>query len=139
VHEALLPRGARARRGFSGSSTSNRTEAAYLASNEVWCLRRGDELLAELLVTGGDFPWLSASVRATPAFEDVRPLFAEELRLLDRLDEDAEAWEAAYDRVRLEVSLERPDGFAVPEFLLHVDGKDAWWRWSDDPFPEDDR
>jgi hypothetical protein len=94
--------------------------------------------VAELLVTGGDFPWLNATVRATPAFGEVRPLFAEELRLLGRLDEDPEAWEAAYDRVRLEVSLVRPDGFAVPEFLLHVDGKDAWWRWSDEPFAEDD-
>jgi hypothetical protein len=108
------------------------------ANDPVWRLRRGDELVAELVVTGGDLPWLNASVRATAAFDELRPLFAEELRLLDRLDQDTEAWEAAYDRVRQEVSLERPDGFAVPGFLLHVDGEDAWWRWTDEPFPRDD-
>jgi hypothetical protein len=109
-----------------------------MANDSVWHLRRGDQLVAELVVTGGDFPWLSATVRATPAFDELRPLFAEELRLLDRLDQDVEAWEAAYDRIRQEVILERPDGFAVPEFLLHIDGQDAWWRWSDEPFLGDD-
>ena len=29
-----------------------------------------------------------------------------------------------------------PDGRPVPEFLLHVDGDDAWWRWSDEPFTQ---
>jgi len=109
-----------------------------MANDSVWRLRRGDELVAELVVTGGDFPWLNATVRATPEFDELRPLFAEELRLLDQLDHDVEAWEAAYDRVRQAVILERPDGFAVPEFLLHVDGGDAWWRWSEEPFPGDD-
>ncbi|MBO0822801.1 MAG: hypothetical protein J2P27_02955 [Actinobacteria bacterium] len=109
-----------------------------MAGDSVWRLRRGDELVAELVVTGGDFPWLNATVRATPAFDELRPLFVEELSLLDRLDQDVEAWEAAYDRVRREVILERPDGFAVPEFLLHVDGEDAWWRWSDESFPGND-
>jgi hypothetical protein len=109
-----------------------------MANDPVWRLRRGDELVAELVVTGGDFPWLNAIVRATPAFDELRPRFVEELRLLDRLDQDVVAWEAIYDRIRQEVILERPDGFAVPEFLLHVDGEDAWWRWSDEPFPGDD-
>jgi hypothetical protein len=123
--------------GEAGHSTSNRTGMG-MANDQVWRLYRGDELVAELVVTGADFPWLNATVRATPAFDELRPLFLEELRLLDRLDPDAEAWEAVYDRVRQEVSLERPDGFAVPEFLLHVDGEDAWWRWSDEPFPGDE-
>lgn len=117
--------------GFKSTGT-------WVANDRVWRLRRGNELVAELAVTGGDFPWLNATVRATPAFDELRPLFVDELRLLDRLDQDVEAWEAAYDRVRREVILERPDGFAVPEFLLHVDGEEAWWRWSDEPFPRDD-
>jgi hypothetical protein len=49
-------------------------------------------------------------------------------------DDDDDAWEAAYDRVRAAVSLIAPDGQAVPEFLLHIEGQDAWWRWSDEPF-----
>ena len=109
-----------------------------MANDSVWRPRRGDAIIAELVVTGGDLPWLNATVRATPAFDELRPLFVEELRLLDRLDQDVEAWEAAYDRVRREVILERPDAFAVPEFLLHVDGEYARWRSGDEPFPGDD-
>jgi hypothetical protein len=25
-----------------------------------------------------------------------------------------------------------PDGRDVPEWLLHIDGDEAWWRWADD-------
>jgi hypothetical protein len=32
---------------------------------DTWRLVRGDELLAELVVTGGDFPWPNAEVRPT--------------------------------------------------------------------------
>ena len=43
-------------------------------SGEVWKLYAGDELVAELVVTGGDFPWLDARVDARPSFEPLRPL-----------------------------------------------------------------
>ena len=102
----------------------------------VWRLVDEQGLLAALVVTGGDFPWLNAEVRATRQFERVRPLFEEELRRLDHLDEDPASWEAAYDRIRQAVRLLAPDGRPVPEFLLHIDGRDAWWRWSDEPFPD---
>jgi hypothetical protein len=36
--------------------------------------------------------------------------------------------------LRAVVSLAGPDGIAVPEYLLHVDGEQAWWRWADEPF-----
>jgi hypothetical protein len=101
----------------------------------TWRLYRDQELLGELVVTDPDQPWLNARFHATPAFETVRPLFAEELRLLDAIDDDYEAWEAAYDRIQDVVSLAAPDGRRVPEFLLHIQGQDAWWRWSDEPFP----
>jgi len=71
-----------------------------------------------------------------PGFGQVRPLFEEELSRLDHMDEDPQAWEAAYQRIRDAVCLIAPDGRAVPEFLLHIDGQDAWWRWSDEPFGE---
>ena len=48
-------------------------------------MRRGEEIIAELVVTGGDFPWLNALVRPTPGFEEVRPLFQEEPRALERM------------------------------------------------------
>jgi hypothetical protein len=103
-------------------------------TDQAWTLYRGDELIADLVVNGGDFPWLNADVRPHPGFEDVRPLFDEELRLLDDVDNHVEEWEAAYEKVRAAVTLKYPDGGEVPEFLLHIDKGEAWWRWSDEAF-----
>jgi hypothetical protein len=105
-------------------------------AERVWQLLRGDELLAELVVTGGDFPWLNAEVRPTAGFAEVRPLFDDELMRLELLDDDPEPWDAADRRIREAACLVAPDGRPVPEFLLHIQGADAWWRWSDEPFPE---
>jgi hypothetical protein len=57
---------------------------------------------------------------------------------LELIDDDPEPWEAAYQRIREAVRLLAPDGEPVPESLLHIQGTDAWWRWSDEPFPETD-
>ncbi len=54
-------------------------------AERVWQLVRGDELLAELVVTGGDFPWLNAEVRPAAGFAEVRPLSGDELRRLELL------------------------------------------------------
>ncbi len=105
-------------------------------ADRVWQLVCGDELLAELVVTGGDFPWLNAKLRPAAGFEEVRQLFEDELRWLDLLDDEPEQWEAAYGRIREAVRLLQPDGRPVPEFLLHIEGEDAWWRWSDEPFAD---
>lgn len=107
--------------------------------SDPWSLHRRDDgrLLAELAVTGGDFPWLNARVDAQEELAQVRPLFAEELRLLDHIDDDAESWGRAYQVIRNAVTLRYPDGSEVPEFLLHLDGDNAWWRWSDEPFDDD--
>ncbi|MEG3632568.1 hypothetical protein [Micromonospora palythoicola] len=104
----------------------------------AWTLHRrdGGGVLAELVVNGGDFPWLNARVDPGEGLAQFRPLFAEELRLLDAIDEDVESWERAYEAVRNAVTLRYPDGQEVPEFLLHLDGDEAWWRWSDEPFDE---
>ncbi|MCO8270762.1 hypothetical protein M1L60_09160 [Actinoplanes sp. TRM 88003] len=98
--------------------------------DEVWTLHRRDDdlLLAELSVTDQDFPWLYARVEPRGGLDDLRPLFAEELRLLEQV----EAWEAAYDAISAAVTLRYPDGQVVPEFLLHLEGDEAWWRWIDD-------
>src|ERR1035441_914625 len=66
---------------------------------------RGGELVAGLVVTGGDFPWLNARVRPAAGFAEVQPLFEDELRQLDHLDEDPAPWQAAYDRIRQAVRL----------------------------------
>ncbi|XVU20958.1 hypothetical protein ACQPZJ_27225 [Actinoplanes sp. CA-054009] len=101
----------------------------------VWQLRRRADgrVLADLVVTDADFPWLYARVDGRPGLDEVRPLFAEELRLLEQVDENVEAWERAYDAVAAAVALRSPDRADVAEFLLHLDGDEAWWRWSDEP------
>ena len=105
-------------------------------SEQVWRLMQSEELLAELIVTGGDFSWLNARIRAMPGFEAVWPLLEEELRALKNIDDDLGSSQAGYDRIRRVVSLHYPEGRPVPEFLLHVDGEVAWWRWSDESFTQ---
>jgi hypothetical protein len=36
------------------------------------------------------------------------------------------------------VRLLAPDGQQIPEFLVHIKGVDDWWRWSDEPFGEEE-
>jgi hypothetical protein len=102
----------------------------------TWWLYRQEELIAELVVTGSDFPWLEARVEPRRGLEALRPLFAEELALVesDRLDD--ERWEAVHRRLRRRLRLVDPDGGEPAEFLLHVDGDKAWWRWNEEPFNE---
>jgi hypothetical protein len=52
----------------------------------VWQLVRSDEILAEHVVNGGDFPWLSAEVRSAAGFAEAQPLFGDELRERELLD-----------------------------------------------------
>jgi len=91
-------------------------------SGRVWHLVRGDELLAELVVTGGDFPWLNARVRPAAGFAEIRPLFDEELRRLESIGDEPERWEAAYRRIREEVRLLASDGQTgcIPQVGLAV-------------------
>jgi hypothetical protein len=104
----------------------------------IWRVVRGDEVLADLVVTDGDFPWLTGEVRPGAGFAEVRQIFDDESRWADVMDQEPEQWEAAYHRVRAAVSLVAPDGCPVPEFLLHIEGARAWWRWSDEPFPDEE-
>jgi hypothetical protein len=133
--------------GFGGShgTVGNRGTSAVASlvvvsySGGVWTLHRRDDgrIIADLAVTSADFPWLNARVDPRDGLEEVLPLFAEELFRLDRIDDDTESWEQAYNAIRTVVTLRYPEGQEVPEFLLHIDGDEAWWRWSDEPFDED--
>jgi hypothetical protein len=119
----LIDGGAEARVGFLG---------------EVWCLFRGEEPVGEILIDDADFPWLSGKFIAGPAFGAVQELFARELALT-KADDDEHwiRWEEAYDEIHRQVTLSSPDG-PVPEFLLHIEGDRAWFRWSDEPFDEEE-
>ena len=96
---------------------------------DVWRLQRGDELLGEIIVNDGDFPWLYGRFVPCQGFADVRPLFDAELALIEA-DDDIDAWERAYDRIQESMSLISPDG-PVTDYLLHVQGDEAWFRWVD--------
>jgi hypothetical protein len=99
-----------------------------------WSLTRESKLVGVIDVRDVDFPWLSGTWTPTADFDDVAPLFRHELALMNALKDDVDEWEAAYAQVREAVTLHYPDGNVVPEFLLHIDGDEAWFRWSDEPF-----
>lgn len=100
----------------------------------LWQVRGDDEPVGEILIDEADFPWLSGRFTPGPGYDAVSDLFAGELALLERdHEEHADAWEAAYDEIRRRVSLFSPDG-PVAEFLLHIEGDRAWFRWSEEPF-----
>ncbi|WP_405593893.1 hypothetical protein [Streptomyces sp. NBC_01092] len=102
----------------------------------VWRVSGGDEPVGEIQIDEADFPWLSGRFTPGPGYDAVRDLFARELALVERDDDEALAvWEAAYEEIRSRVSLSSPDG-PVAEFLLHIEGDRAWFRWSEEPFDE---
>ncbi|MEV7386874.1 MULTISPECIES: hypothetical protein [unclassified Streptomyces] len=99
----------------------------------VWKVRGRQEAIGEIVIEEADFPCLSGSFTPGPGFADVQDLFARELVLAE--DEDWEAWGEVHDEIRRQVSLISPDG-PVPEFLLHIEGDRAGFRWSDEPFDD---
>jgi hypothetical protein len=103
---------------------------------EVWHVHGDDGPVGEIVIDEADFPWLSGRFTPGPGYTAVRDLFVRELALLKQdHEEHVEAWEAAYDEIRRRVFLSSPEG-PVPEFLLHIEGERAWFRWSDEPFDE---
>ncbi len=89
--------------------------------------------IGEIVVDEADFPWLAGRFRAGPGFEGVRDLFADELALAERDEADHwTRWEQVYAEIERRVRLVSPDG-PVAEFLLHIKGDRAWFRWSDEP------
>ncbi|MEV6242151.1 hypothetical protein [Lentzea sp. NPDC051838] len=105
--------------------------------SDVWRLHRGSQVVALLTVTGGDFPWMHARVETLPGFDEFRPVFLELEQALD-----AEEYERAAvldERVCELFTMTYPDGEQVPEFWLRIyaDGT-AGWRWSDEPFDDED-
>ncbi|WP_225997032.1 hypothetical protein [Myceligenerans pegani] len=94
----------------------------------TWSLMHGRDFLALLTVTDHDWPWLHANLSPAPAFDAWRSAFDDERRLLERIDDDAEAWEAAYDVISSALTLRDPEGTDAEMFLLHIDGDAAWWR-----------
>ncbi len=99
-----------------------------------FALRRGYERLGTLEIVGIDQPWFMCKFEATPAFEPFRPLFDEELKLLEQErddDKDWADWETAYSRIdELGLCIGALDGGNdITEFLLHIKGEEARFRY----------
>ncbi|WP_435253278.1 hypothetical protein [Streptomyces tendae] len=95
--------------------------------------------IGEILIEDADFPWLSGRFRAGPAYGAVRDLFVRELALVERDGAEHRAeWEAVSAEIERRVRLVSPDG-PVAEFLLHIEGDRAWFRWSGEPFEQEQR
>jgi hypothetical protein len=88
----------------------------------------GQTVLGVLTVTDVDQPFILCSFQPTEEFEHHRSLFEERLRLVE--NEDWSAFEAVDEQIRrLGLVLKRMnDGAEIDEFLLHVRGKEAWFR-----------
>ena len=111
------------------------SEAVGQGFQPVWRLVRGETLVAEIHISDGDFPWLSGRFAPTDAFREVQALFEEELTLVDSEREaDTDAWESVYQQINDTLRLIDPEGTPAAEFLLHIKGEDAWFRWIDEPF-----
>ncbi|MFJ9646175.1 hypothetical protein ACWEPM_29040 [Streptomyces sp. NPDC004244] len=106
---------------------------------EVWRLERQQphqdqgerELLGEIEIVESDFPWLRGRFTPQRAFAEFRPWFDEAHAALE--DEDFERFDEVYASMTRSLSLVSPAG-PVAEFLLHIQGGEAWFRWSDTPF-----
>lgn len=99
-------------------------------NDNEWHLLRHNNLLGKIRVTDKDVPWLIGEFLAEAEFEDIKHLFDKELELLN--NNQAEEWGKVYDEISL-LTLKSPDGSHVSEFLLHIKGKRAWWRYNEKP------
>jgi hypothetical protein len=108
---------------------------SYMTPGSIWRLQHGDEVIARLMVTGADMPWMHADVEILPGFEEFRPTFVEQEHAID--EEDWERVDACYAQIRSALTMTFPDGSPVAEFWLHIhnDGT-AGWRWHDVPFDD---
>jgi hypothetical protein len=98
--------------------------------NVVWRVMRRNTLIGTITVQESDFPWLRGRFDPEAGFDQVKPWFDEALALIEA--DDFERFEAAYDRISQELRLVSPSG-PVADFLLHIDGDEAWFRWSEEP------
>ena len=88
-------------------------------------------MLGTLTLREVDQPWLQCDFSPSAGYVEVAPFFASELAALNAEPFDSESWERQYSKIdALALSL-APIGQARTigdTFLLHIDGKNAWFR-----------
>ncbi|WP_405494847.1 hypothetical protein [Streptomyces sp. NBC_00096] len=95
-------------------------------------LRQGEPPGA-VTVESADFPWLHGRFAPEPAFEPVGTRFeAVQATRAAEIDDESfgERFDAAYAPIAEELTFLSPASAPVAEFLLHIDGAGAWFRWS---------
>jgi hypothetical protein len=100
---------------------------------EIWLVARDEQLVAELVVERLDGPWVRGRVDPRDGFAALRPVFEHEQRLAGRLMHDPFGWWRAQRSVRRAIRLIKPNGEEASEFLLHIDGRRASWRYWEFP------
>jgi hypothetical protein len=93
-------------------------------------LKRQDNLLGTLTVYKTDFPWIYCQFKPTSEFESVKPFFDKELELVNS-EADWDEWDKTYQTL-LDMNVRMIDtltGEESREFLLHIDGDEAWFRY----------
>ncbi len=110
---------------------SRRTKIVLMSSerHHYYLLFRADTLLGVLAQTDSHNDWHHGRFKPSAGFQTVRHLFDRERELYDsnRLDEWASLWEEiAAPGMRLEPVA---GGEHVHEFLIHIEGKQARWRF----------
>ena len=95
--------------------------------NSNWKLTKKAETLGYLELSDIDQPWFMCSFKPTELFSQVADLFEKELKI-----EDPEEWEILYKQIiDLGLLLEPTNETEAPikEFLLHIEGNEAWFRY----------
>lgn len=108
-------------------------EPIYFDIDGELYLKQGEILLGILTFDYVAQPWFMCKFVPTEAFATVKPLFDEELALLnaEKLDEYEKVWEqidALIDALKLRLVLANT-GDVIEEFLLHIQGNKAWFRY----------
>jgi hypothetical protein len=96
---------------------------------ESWLLMQNGNVLGALTAPSRDQPWIFCKFEAAPEFERLRPLFEEEVRLLN--SGQTEAFLEAADRMqalKLELTPQH-GGKTIRKFMIHVEGDKAWFRY----------
>ncbi len=95
----------------------------------IFHLRQKNTLLGTLKQSGLDFPWISCTFEPTESFNKLKPLFDRELELTE--SEEWDEWEEAYQQIEAEelYIVEVAEGKEIHEFLLHIRGAEAWFRF----------
>ena len=111
---------------------SHFTEADFINSIEakknLYYLKCEGVLLGLLKLDQFDFPWVYCHFQPTPAFEDVKPRFGEEINIAGT---DPKSWEAWYDNNIKILDLHLIDAASDQEVkysILHIQNITAWFR-----------